>query len=60
MAARVCGSFVSFEANRAYCDSADLSAATDATVRRVYKRAQLEKAWIEASGGMVYVIEAQK
>ena len=38
----------------------DPAAATDATVRRVYKRAQLEKAWIEASGGMVYVVEAQK
>ena len=36
----------------------DPAAATDATVRRVYNRIQLEKAWIEASGGMVYVIEA--
>jgi hypothetical protein len=38
----------------------DPAAASDNTVRRVYKRAQLEKAWIEASGGMVYVTEAQK
>ncbi|MEY4530606.1 MAG: hypothetical protein RLZZ156_1327 [Deinococcota bacterium] len=38
----------------------DPAAATDATVRRVYNRMQLEKAWIEASGGMVYIVEAQK
>ena len=37
----------------------DPAAATDATVRRIYKRAQLEKVWIEASGGMIYVIEAR-
>jgi hypothetical protein len=37
----------------------DPAATSDATVRRVYKRAQLEKVWIEASGGMVYVIEAR-
>ncbi len=36
----------------------DPAAASNTTVRRVYKRAQLEKVWIEASGGMVYVIEA--
>ncbi len=38
----------------------DPAAATDAAVRRVYKRAQLEKIWIEASGGIVYLIEAAK
>ena len=35
----------------------DPAAATDSEVRRVYKRAQLEKVWIEASGGIVYVTE---
>ncbi len=35
----------------------DPAAATDNQVRRIYKRSQLEKAWIGASGGIVYVIE---
>lgn len=34
----------------------DPAAPTNATVRRVYQRAQLEKAWLEASGGTAYVI----
>ncbi len=37
----------------------DPAATSDAAVRRVYKRAELEKIWIEASGGMVYVLEAK-
>jgi Peptidase_C39 like family len=37
----------------------DPAASTDATVRRVYNRIQLERAWIEASGGMVYILEAR-
>ncbi|MCF6379047.1 peptidase C39 family protein [Nocardioides KLBMP 9356] len=34
----------------------DPAAATDAEVRRVYDRAQLERIWIAASGGTAYVI----
>jgi Peptidase_C39 like family len=34
----------------------DPAAATDATVRRTYQRAQLERLWLEASGGLVYVV----
>ena len=34
----------------------DPAAATKAGVRRTYRRDQLEKIWLEASGGMVYVI----
>jgi hypothetical protein len=37
----------------------DPAAATDVAVRRVYKRAELEKIWIEASGGIVYILEAK-
>jgi hypothetical protein len=36
--------------------SYDPAAASDATVRRVYDRAQFEKAWMTATGGIVYVI----
>ncbi len=35
----------------------DPAAASDASVRTVYKRAQLERAWVGHSGGVVYVIE---
>ena len=35
----------------------DPAAKTDAGVRTVYQRAQLERAWIGHSGGVVYVIE---
>jgi Peptidase_C39 like family len=35
----------------------DPAAKTDAKVRTVYPRAALERAWIEHSGGIVYVIE---
>ncbi len=35
----------------------DPAARTDAGVRTVYKRSQLERAWITHSGGIVYVIE---
>jgi hypothetical protein len=35
----------------------DPAAKTDANVRTVYPRAALERAWIEHSGGIVYVIE---
>ena len=38
----------------------DPAAATDAGVRRVYKRAQLEKLWLEASGGLVYIIQGTR
>ncbi|MCW2830829.1 MAG: hypothetical protein JWP31_1521 [Aeromicrobium sp.] len=34
----------------------DPAAAKNSTVRRVYSRAQLEKAWLRGSGGVVYVI----
>ena len=34
----------------------DPAAPTDATVRRTYSRAQLERAWLSASGGVVYVV----
>ncbi|MDN5894989.1 MAG: peptidase C39 family protein [Nocardioides sp.] len=34
----------------------DPAAPKNSTVRRVYKRAQLEKAWLGASGGVTYVI----
>jgi hypothetical protein len=34
----------------------DPAASTNSTVRRVYDRAQLEKAWLTGSGGVVYVI----
>jgi Peptidase_C39 like family len=37
----------------------DPAAKTDAGVRTVYKRAELERAWIGHSGGVVYVIEGQ-
>jgi len=36
--------------------SNDPAATSDATVRRVYDRAQFEKAWLKATGGIVYVI----
>ena len=36
--------------------SYDPAATTDDAVRRVYDRAQFEKAWMTASGGIVYVI----
>jgi len=36
--------------------SYDPAATSDATVRRVYDRAQFEKAWLAATGGIVYVI----
>jgi hypothetical protein len=38
----------------------DPAAKTDPTVRTVYKRAQLERAWIGHSGGVIYVIEGHK
>ncbi len=38
----------------------DPAAPTDAEVQRVYKRTQFEKAWIQASGGIVYVIEPRR
>jgi hypothetical protein len=34
----------------------DPAAPTNATVRRTYRRAELERAWQEASGGVVYVV----
>lgn len=34
----------------------DPAAATGRTVRRVYKRGQFENAWLDTSGGVVYVI----
>ena len=34
----------------------DPAAPTNATVRRTYSRAQLERAWLDASGGVVYVV----
>lgn len=34
----------------------DPAAPKNSTVRRVYKRAQLERAWLKGSGGVVYVI----
>jgi uncharacterized protein YxeA len=37
----------------------DPAAKTDAGVRTVYKRAELERAWIGHSGGVVYVIEGK-
>jgi Peptidase_C39 like family len=37
----------------------DPAAKSDATVRTVYKRAQLERAWVGHSGGVVYVLEAR-
>jgi hypothetical protein len=36
--------------------SYDPASASDATVRHVYDRAQFEKAWMTATGGVVYVI----
>ena len=36
--------------------SYDPASASDATVRHVYDRAQFEKAWMAATGGIVYVI----
>ena len=36
--------------------SYDPASSSDATVRHVYDRAQLEKAWMAATGGIVYVI----
>jgi len=36
--------------------SYDPASTSDATVRRVYDRAQFEKAWMTATGGIVYVI----
>ena len=36
--------------------SYDPAAANDATVRRIYDRAQFEKAWMTSTGGIVYVI----
>ncbi len=35
----------------------DPAARTDVGVRTIYQRAELERAWIEHSGGIVYVIE---
>ncbi len=37
----------------------DPAAKNDAGVRTVYKRAQLERAWVGHSGGVVYVLEAR-
>ncbi len=37
----------------------DPAAKTDAGVRTIYKRAELERAWIGHSGGVVYVIEGK-
>ncbi len=37
----------------------DPAAKTDAGVRTVYKRSELERAWIGHSGGVVYVIEGK-
>jgi hypothetical protein len=37
----------------------DPAAPSDGSVRRVYNRAQLERAWLGASGGIVYVLEAK-
>ncbi|MGA8987372.1 peptidase C39 family protein [Aeromicrobium sp.] len=34
----------------------DPAASTNSTVRRIYSRAQFEKAWLQGSGGVVYVI----
>jgi len=34
----------------------DPAATSNATVRRVYDRSQLERAWLDGSGGVVYVI----
>ena len=34
----------------------DPAAANNSTVRRIYSRAQFEKAWLKGSGGVVYVI----
>ena len=34
----------------------DPAASSNATVRRVYKRGQFERAWVGATGGVVYVI----
>ncbi|MEO5851814.1 MAG: peptidase C39 family protein [Nocardioides sp.] len=34
----------------------DPAAATNATVRRTYSRAQFERVWLNASGGVVYVV----
>ena len=36
--------------------SYDPASSSDATVRHVYDRAQFEKAWMTATGGIVYVI----
>jgi hypothetical protein len=36
--------------------SSDPASSSDATVRHVYDRAQFEKAWMTATGGIVYVI----
>jgi Peptidase_C39 like family len=38
----------------------DPAAPSDDTVRRVYNRAQLERQWLTASGGIAYVLEAAK
>jgi hypothetical protein len=38
----------------------DPAAPSDATVRRVYNRVQLERLWLAASGGIVYVLEAAR
>jgi Peptidase_C39 like family len=37
----------------------DPAAKSDAGVRTVYRRAQLERAWVGHSGGVVYVLEAK-
>lgn len=34
----------------------DPAATSDATVRRVYDRAQFERAWLTSTGGIVYII----
>ena len=36
--------------------SYDPASSTDSSVRHVYDRAQFEKAWMTATGGIVYVI----
>ncbi len=38
--------------------SNDPAALTDADVQRTYNRAQFEKAWMESTGGLVYLLYA--
>jgi hypothetical protein len=35
----------------------DPAAVSDATVQRVYNRAEFERAWLPATGGIVYVMK---